>query len=42
VKRRGEAMRGRAELRRTAAAIVLVFAMIELCVCEEGRGEGVY
>lgn len=39
VKRRGEAMRGRAELRRTAAAMVLVFAMIALCTGEEVRGE---
>jgi hypothetical protein len=41
VKRRGEATRGRAELRRTAAAMVLVFAMIALCIGEERRGEGV-
>lgn len=42
VKRRGEATRGRAELRRTAAAMVLVFAMISaVCGREERRGEGV-
>ena len=40
MKRRGEATRGRAELRRTAAAMVLVFAMIAVWVCEERRGEG--
>lgn len=38
VKRRGEATTGRVELRRTAAAMVLVFAMIARCVSWEERG----